>query len=1185
VKLRNLTISTTKFLLLTLLAIGQTTAGQQQTAASPSYKPGAVVEKVTANYAAEKAGLLEGDVLLSWVRGDAKGQIESPFDVSQIEIEQGPRGAVTLEGLCGPEKRTWTFTPGDWGLKTRPNLPPDLLSLYQEGQEQAKAGNLTQAAEHWHTAAGKIDGAAPAWLRLWLLSHAADILAEGRQWKDADAAYQEVIAQCTGAGQELKAQLLRGWADTFRQRADWVNADKYYQQAAEESQKLSATSLTFADTLDRTGYSVTSRGDLTTAEKYFLQAIEIQQKLAPASLPLAKSFNGLGNVAKARGDLAKAEDFFRQAFVIREKLAPGSLDLAGSLINLGNVAQSRGEIDKAEQFYLQSLAIREKLSPESLDVSANLDNLGLVAWNRGNLAKAEEYHSKALAIEEKLAPGSLEVARSLSNLAIVASVRRDLVKAEECNLQALAIREKLAPDSLLVASSLNNLAIVAENRGELAKAEKYSQRALAIKQKQAPNSLTLSSTFNSLGNIAYRSGDLAKSEDYHRQSLAIKEKLAPGSLDFAVSLSDLGVVVRARGDVKKAEEYYRQSLEIRQKLAPGSLDVADGLNNLADLLRDRGDLTQAEDDYRQVRAIEAKLAPESKEYAAVLADLAGIMLRKGELDAAAPLFEQALNALEGQTAHLGGSEDVRSNFRAKYLSYYQDYIDLLIRQKRPEMAFQVLERSRARTLLEMLAETHIDVHKGVDAALLERARSLQGDISAKYDRRIRLLGYKHTDQQIAAISQEIEKLLAAQKDLEEQILVSSPSYAALTQPQPLSATQAQQLLDDDTLLLAYSLGQERSYLFALTRDSLDAYPLPKRSQIETAARLAYKELSINNPVASHKSTTALSRMLLDAAAERLGKKRLVIVADGALQYVPFGALRTPQGGLLIAGHEIVNLPSASTLAVLRKETETRAPAPKQVAVLADPVFDSNDERLKPGTPNDPQKKDSSQNESNAAAAADDSATDLLTRSATDMGLMTKGVIYLPRLLSTRQEAKSILAAAPPGQGLAALDFDASRATAISPTLAQYRIVHFATHGLLNSTHPELSGLVLSLVNQQGKPQNGFLDLQDIYNLNLPADLVVLSACETGLGQQIQGEGLVGMTRAFMYAGAPRVVASLWRVPDRATSELMKQFYAAMLGEGLRPAAALRKAQVTLSKEKRWSAPYYWAGFTLQGEWK
>src|SRR5207244_13170327 len=175
---------------------------------------------------------------------------------------------------------------------------------------------------------------------------------------------------------------------------------------------------------------------------------------------------------------------------------------------------------------------------------------------------------------------------------------------------------------------------------------------------------------------------------------------------------------------------------------------------------------------------------------------------------------------------------------------------------------------------------------------------------------------------------------------------------------------------------------------------------------------------------------------------------------------------------------------------------------------------------------------------------------------------------------------------PPGQGMQALDFKASRATVMSPVLGQYRMVHFATHGLVDSKHPELSGLVLSLVDEQGRPQNGFLGLQDIYNLNLPAELVVLSACETGLGKSIQGEGLVGLTRGFMYAGATRVVASLWKIDDLATAELMKQFYQGMLGrEHLSPAAALRAAQLAMLKKRNREAPYYWAAFSLLGEWK
>jgi CHAT domain-containing protein len=178
-----------------------------------------------------------------------------------------------------------------------------------------------------------------------------------------------------------------------------------------------------------------------------------------------------------------------------------------------------------------------------------------------------------------------------------------------------------------------------------------------------------------------------------------------------------------------------------------------------------------------------------------------------------------------------------------------------------------------------------------------------------------------------------------------------------------------------------------------------------------------------------------------------------------------------------------------------------------------------------------------------------------------------------------------MAIAPAGAGMEAIDFKASRMTALSPELSQYRIVHFATHGVLDDKYPDLSGIVLSLVDEQGQRQDGFLRLHDIYNLNLPCDLVVLSACQTGLGKEVKGEGLIGLTRGFMYAGAARVVASLWKVDDRATSELMKRFYRRMLREGMSPAAALRTAQIEMQGQKQWRSPYYWAGFVLQGEWK
>ena len=328
-------------------------------------------------------------------------------------------------------------------------------------------------------------------------------------------------------------------------------------------------------------------------------------------------------------------------------------------------------------------------------------------------------------------------------------------------------------------------------------------------------------------------------------------------------------------------------------------------------------------------------------------------------------------------------------------------------------------------------------------------------------------------------------------------------------------------------------------------------------------------------------------MLLGPVAPLLRKKRLLIVADGILHYIPIAALpdpnTIPESGALsprpmVVDHEIIYLPSASVIAVLRQQEKSRKPAGKVVAILADPVFDAKDSRLS--------KRAGTDNKSaTLSGLKKQQSADLLTRSATDLGLSRDGLLNLPRLPYSRHEADAIRAVTPVDGIKEALDFDATRAVAMSPELRNYRIVHFATHGLLNSEHPELSGLVFSLVDQNGNPQDGFLQLEDIYNLDLPADLVVLSACETGLGKEINGEGLIGLTRGFMYAGATRVVASLWNVSDVATAQLMAEFYRAMEKDHMAPAAALRAAQIHMWKQKRWASPYYWAAFQIQGEWK
>jgi len=263
----------------------------------------------------------------------------------------------------------------------------------------------------------------------------------------------------------------------------------------------------------------------------------------------------------------------------------------------------------------------------------------------------------------------------------------------------------------------------------------------------------------------------------------------------------------------------------------------------------------------------------------------------------------------------------------------------------------------------------------------------------------------------------------------------------------------------------------------------------------------------------------------------------------------------------LSRYTLVNLPSASSLAMVRSRNMERARATKLAAVLADPVYSVHDPRVSGGSETEP-------------------VGDELARAVSDAGLTD-----IARLRATRDEAEIIRRLARGRGVLEALDFDASRRTVLDGALADYRIVHFAVHAFVSSRFPELSGLVLSLIDRRRAAQEGFLQTNEISQLKLGADLVVLSACQTALGQEVRGEGMVGLTRAFMVTGVPTVVATLWPVADRATAELMKTFYTALLDRKLSAADALREAQDSLRRQPRWSAPYYWAAFTLQGEWR
>ncbi len=440
----------------------------------------------------------------------------------------------------------------------------------------------------------------------------------------------------------------------------------------------------------------------------------------------------------------------------------------------------------------------------------------------------------------------------------------------------------------------------------------------------------------------------------------------------------------------------------------------------------------------------------------------------------------------------------------------------------------------------------------------------------------------------AALDQELTSLSAQYQIVEARLEASSPRYARLKQPE-IRLADIQKSLDGDTLLLEYFLAEPRSYLWLVTPESIASFELPGRTRIEELARRVHEQLgSLSAAGDERKDLEELSRLLLGPVAGHLKGKRLAIVPDGALLYIPFGALPVPASDRpgsvpLIVENEVVHLPSAAVVREIRRAREGRPRPPAALALLADPVFEKNDPRLQTILASAPPLADAARGggaEPSPPLTPADLQSDFL-------GLPRQGggTTGFARLTWTRREAEGIASEARGRDVLLAMDFKANRDLATAEDLGRYRILHFATHGVLDTQHPALSGLVFSQVNEQGKLQDGFLRLHDVYHLHLNADLVVLSGCETALGKSLRGEGIVGLTRGFFHAGASQVVSSLWPVRDRATAELMQRFYRAMFHDGLRPSAALRRAQIEMWSQRPWRDPYYWAAFIAQGDWQ
>ncbi len=876
---------------------------------------------------------------------------------------------------------------------------------------------------------------------------------------------------------------------------------------------------------------------------------------------VAEAYNYLGEVFLTQGISIKALDYFERARKLWTDLgyrageAQTKLNLGYAYASMGQQAQALTQLNDAMQQY----RLIDHLRGEALALTM----LGSVGSFQGNEQAALVSHTKAIEMFRQIGDRQGEGV-AVNGVGQAYEDLGDKQAALDRYLQSLQLFEKI-----------DNIDSVSVNEYKIAQ------------------------TYRALGNIP---------QAFIHYDRCRKLSRATGKRRIeAYALRDVAEIYLSQNRKADTLEQYNKVLNV-YRTVHDLRGEALTFYSIGDLFFASGEKQRALDAYRKALPLIRSAGDREGEISTLYA-ISRSAHAAGHTDEALARIEESIGAIEALRTFVA-SPDLRSTYFATVHENYELYIQILMQLERERpgrgyaaKALQASESARSRALIEVLAEARADLRQGMDANQVERERKLHEALAAKEQYQLQLLRSNQPGEEAEQVAREIRQLATEEQLLQAEIRQQNPRFAALSQPKPLTLEQIQaELRGENALLLEYSLGQDKSYLWAVTENWIGSYELPGRATLEELAREVYMLLTVrqrlgeknydsevaNADAAYSEKALALSRMLLGPVQDKLGGNKLLIVSDGLLQYIPFEALPSPQEDsaaatlnkttpgserpLLVAEHEVINLPSISTLAEVRRQTAASDSHQKVLSILADPVFEVRDLRVHVAT----------QIQSPEKQKADEQAYLTLTLRDFDSFSTGNAISRLPHTLS---EAQAILKLVPRNLATLATDFDAARTNVLSPEMEHYQIIHFATHSFVNSTNPQLSGILLSMVDKQGMSQNGFLQLRDIYNLKLSAKLVVLSACSTALGKDVKGEGLISLTRGFMYAGAKSVVASLWKVDDRATAELMSRFYAAMINDNLPPAAALRAAKESLRREQRWSAPYYWAGFILQGEYR
>lgn len=1095
---------------------------------------GIVVESIQPRSDAEKAGLRTGDLLLAWGNPDrsayplqAPACFETFFGWVAFLEERSPVSDLRMMGTRGGEPISVALPQDFKGIFARPELPESQTDSYLRGLWCERAGEPWAAVSEWTRLLEDPALEGDPSIRLWLRMRIAEALVKGGAWGASATHWSEMEEAAERAGLPLaRALALEGLARAL------------------EGMK---------------------RSDLAMVEQE--SARMIRQGAFGETLGLAGTLNTLGTLLRKRGDIQGALRCHELALSIRERLAPRSLAVGGSSLNLAIALQFTGDMDGAEELSRKALALFQERVPGGQEEFYAWVNLGALYIFRGDLAAAERSNRKAYDAARTWAPDGLNEAAALNNLAIVLDDRGNFAEAEEMYKRSLALRQKLSPGSLDEAQSLKNLGQLAAQRWNLDLARDSMERALAIHEKLAPESLQVADTLTNLGQIVADQGRIDEAASFYRKALSIQEKIAPGGIHASESLSHLGTVSMVRGDLQEAERLFSLALAIRERLAPGSLPMVKLLVSFGDLSRKANSWKRAETYYGRALDIASRLSPGGILEAQARHSIGTARLASGDAVGAAQAFSAAIQALESQAARLGGGRRTEEGFSAEYSDYYRDLVGVQISLKQGEEAFGTLERFRAQVLLRMLAERDLDFSKDAPEEFLREQKRLAFE-REKVQGRMEDLSPEEDLEGIESCLRQLRQIHERQEAVEERIRKASPALASLQYPHPMGAGEIMAALDPGTLLLTWSVGRNASALFALDRDGLETFALPvSRRELEIQVRRFRKEVGDRTEVNSRQ----LADRLLGPARGRIAKaRRLLIIPDGPLHFLPFAALPDPsaRGCYLVERCPVHQAVSGTTYVQMRKTRRGK----KETALVG---F---------GAPEYAPHGEASERASRPQGAAPTLAPLPYAREE----LEAVGKLY-------RGTATLFL-----GEGATE---EAAKAVGTGPTL-----IHFACHGTVDARFPLDSYLTLSTPPRKGEGlDNGLLQAWEIFEqMRIDADLVTLSACDTGLGKETGGEGLVGLTRAFQYAGAQSVLASLWSVSDESTANLMVRVYS-HLKAGKSKDQALRLAQIEMIQSKAmdavqpqsrppshpssliprpdYSHPFYWAGFILNGDWR